>query len=99
MFLTVTDSLLKLFGYLEHCVYSERMCYCPNLYNPIKWYVYARNCMGPSYFWQERMCYCPNLYSPIKWYVYARNCMGPSNFRQNEITRRIKYYLWAYIQE
>ena len=68
-FFTVTDSLLKLFGYLEHCVYSERMCYYPNLYGPIKWYVYARNCMWPSYF------------------------------RQNEITRRIKYYLLAYIQE
>ena len=69
VFLTVTDSLLKRFGYLEHCVYSERMCYCPKLFSPIKWYAYARNCMGPSYF------------------------------RQNEITRRMKYYLWAYIQE
>ena len=33
-FLTVSDRLLKLLGYPEHCVYSERVCYCPNLYRP-----------------------------------------------------------------
>ena len=30
-FYTVTDCLLKLLGYPEHCVYSERVCYRPNL--------------------------------------------------------------------
>ena len=49
-FQTVTDCLLKLLGYPEHCVYSERLCYRPNLYRPFKWYVFARNCIGPSYF-------------------------------------------------
>ena len=57
MFLDSTDSLLKLLGYPEHCVYLERVCYCPNLYRPNKWYDYARNCIGPSYFRQ-------NLYIP-----------------------------------
>ena len=37
-FQTVTDCLLKLVGYPEHCVYSERVCYRPNLCRPIKWY-------------------------------------------------------------
>ena len=42
---TVTDdhSLLKLVGYPEHCIYSERVCYCQNLQRPNKWYAYARN--------------------------------------------------------
>ena len=29
-FYTVTGCLLKLLGYHEHCVYSERVCYHPN---------------------------------------------------------------------
>ena len=45
----MTDSLLKRVGYPEHCVYSERVCYCPNLYRPNKWYAYARNCIGPGF--------------------------------------------------
>ena len=35
-FYTVTDCSLKLLGYPEHCVYSERVRYRPNLYRPIK---------------------------------------------------------------
>ena len=62
----MTDSLLKLLGYPEHCVYSERMCYCPSLYRPNKWYAYARNCIGPSYFRQ-------NLY--IQRYIFGHKCI------------------------
>ena len=65
-FLTVTDSLLKLLGYPEHYVYSERVCYCPNLYRHIKWYVYARKCMGTSYFRQ-------NVY--IQRYIFGHKCI------------------------
>ena len=63
---SVTDSLLKRLGYHEHCVYSERICYCPNLYRPIKWYVYAKNCIGLSYFRQ-------NLY--IHRYIFGHKCI------------------------
>ena len=34
-FKTVADCLLKLLGYPEHCVYSERVCYRSNLCRPI----------------------------------------------------------------
>ena len=34
-FWPVTDCLLKLLGYPQHCVYSERMCYRSNLCGPI----------------------------------------------------------------
>ena len=50
---TATDCLLKLLGYPEHCVYSERVWYRPNLYRPIIWYVFVRSCIGPSYFRQN----------------------------------------------
>ena len=64
-FQTVTDRLLlKLLGYPEHFVYSERLCYCSNLYRPNKWYAYARNCIGPCYSRQ-------NLY--IQKYFLAKN--------------------------
>ena len=66
----MTDSLLKLLGYLGHCVYSERVCYCPNLHRPIKWYVFARNFTGPSYCRQ-------NLY--IQRYIF-----GPQMYIQDE---------------
>ena len=66
MFQTVTDSLLKRLGYPEQFVYSERVCYCPNLYRPIKWYVFARNCTGPSYCRQ-------NLY--IQRYIFGPKCI------------------------
>ena len=49
-FLDVTDCLLKLLDYPDICVYSERVCYRPNLCRPITRYVFARNCIGPSYF-------------------------------------------------
>ena len=53
-------------GYPEHCVYSVRMCYRPHLCRPIKWYVFARNCIGPSYFRQ-------NLY--IQRYIFGHKCI------------------------
>ena len=48
-----TESLLKLLDYPKFCDSSERVCYCPNMYKPIKWYVFARNCIGPSYCLQN----------------------------------------------
>ena len=62
--------LLKRSGYPEHCVYSEMVRYRSNMCMPIKWYVFARNCIGPSYFRQ-------NLYIvhqgnfPCIWYIRA----------------------------
>ena len=64
--LTGTYSLLKRLGYPEHFVYSEKVCYCPNLHRPVKWYVYARNCIGPSYFRQ-------NLY--VQRYIFGHKCI------------------------
>ena len=55
----MTDSLLKLVGHPEHCVNSERVCYCPNLYKPDKWYAYARNCIGPRY---SKVYFWPKMY-------------------------------------
>ena len=60
------DSLLKLLGYREHCVYSKRVCYCPNLYSSNKWYAYARNYIGPSFFRQ-------NVY--IQRYIFGQKCI------------------------
>ena len=64
--MTDRPSLLKLLGYPEHCVYSERVCHCPNLYRPDKWHVYARSCIEPSYFRQ-------NLY--IQRYIFGHKCI------------------------
>ena len=63
---SVTDCLFKRLGYPEPCVYSERVCYRPNLYRPIKWYVFARNCIGPGYFRQH-------LY--IQRYILGHKCI------------------------
>ena len=64
MIRTVPSSVFLV--YPEHCVYSETMCYCPNLYRPNKWYAYARNCIGPCYFRQ-------NLY--IQRYIFDEKCI------------------------
>ena len=68
-FYPVTDCLLKLLGYPEHCVYSERVCYRPNLCRLIILYVFARNCIGPSYFRQ-------NVY--IQRYIFGHKCIFKS---------------------